>query len=59
MAVQVGYGSDQRKSGTKYSYAGRRGGKNVANGGFSNQPTVSYENISQEQWDSIFKKNED
>jgi hypothetical protein len=48
------------KKGTSLSYAGKKRGKtDYGVGGFGGQPRVSFESISQERWDSIFKKDVD
>lgn len=54
--IQVGYGSDRRGGGKKGLYGGRTGGKYLANGGFGGQPRVTFETISDEDWDRIFPK---
>lgn len=50
----VGYGSDKRRSNPKNCYGSRSTGKKVTNGGFNYQPTVSFENISDDKFTSIF-----
>jgi hypothetical protein len=46
-----------KKKKTTTAYGGRGSGKySYGNGGFGGQPTVTFEKISQEKWDSIFKK---
>lgn len=54
--IQVGYGSDKREYGKKSNYGGRNNGKKLFNGGFNGNPTVTFENVSQERWDQIFGK---
>lgn len=53
--IQVGYGSDTRGKGPKNAYGKRTSGKVMYNGGFSGEPTVSFENISDQRWAEIFK----
>jgi len=53
--IQVGYGSDSRAdSKAKGMYGKRRSGKVVQNGGFNFQPTVSFESIDDDLWNSVF-----
>lgn len=52
--IQVGYASDRRESKAKRCYGKKSSGKVLLNGGFSFEPTVSYENIDQDVWDRIF-----
>ena len=52
--IVVGQATHQRGSKKKGLYASRASGKVVMNGGFNNAPTVTYESISQEDWDRVF-----
>ena len=53
--IQSGYGGlNGRGSGKKGLYGGRSSGKKLTNGGFNFQPTVTFESISEEDWDRVF-----
>lgn len=53
--IQSGYGGlGGRSSGKKGLYGGRSSGKKLTNGGFNFQPTVTFESISEEDWDRVF-----
>ncbi len=56
MSIMVGYGSDRRGGTKKGLYGGRTGGKYLANGGFGGMPRVTYETVTDEQWEAIFPK---
>ena len=51
----VGYNSNKPIKGKKGMYGGRSTGKyDYGCGGFNGLPTVSFEKITDEQWNSIF-----
>lgn len=52
--IQTGYGGlSGRSEGKKGLYGGRSSGKKLTNGGFNFQPTVTFESISEEEWNRI------
>lgn len=52
--IVVGPATHQVESKKVGLYGGRRSGKNNKNGGFNNEPAITYTKISQDTWDSIF-----
>jgi hypothetical protein len=52
--IQVGYGTGQRGTNKKGLYANRSNGKLTLNGGFNGCPTVTYETITDDQWNKAF-----
>ena len=53
--IQSGYGGlNGRSGGKKGLYGSRSSGKKLMNGGFNFQPTVTFESISEEDWDRVF-----
>jgi hypothetical protein len=52
--IVVGPATHQVESKKKGLYAGKRSGRVVQNGGFGNNPTVTFTSISQEEFDRVF-----
>jgi len=52
--IQSGFGSGKPLSQKKGLYGKRSSGKICYNGGFSFEPTMSYESVSDEQWEQAF-----
>jgi len=51
--IMVGYGTGKHST-KKGLYGKKTGGKFSNNGGFNGEPTVTFENISDERWDEMF-----